>query len=255
MKKIIRFTESQLKSAIKNIIKEEIDLGQYVTTAERNGLNESKPIRINESKFRQIVKESVRRMLNEGPGAGYTMSFNGLKADNIQIIKKDENNIYFKGDIVPSVVKWSAEGYYGGPSNEGVWYDNDIVEEYDDEENTVNGGTIEGCIDAEYWDGREDYECQDYIAQCLSDFGFEQMVGGGYSHTNLDNPMVFNGFQVNCAEDYIFIDQLTLDAQGIVDNCNWWFENWSSFDEIYGREEDVDSLDEAIDRAIRKRLK
>lgn len=222
--------------------------------------NMKKTIRLKESELKSLIKNIVlesmgKQVLNEGPGAGYTMKFKGLSVTNVQITGDDGEQIHFTADLKPGVVKWSAEGYYGGPTSEGVWYDNAIVEEYDDVDNMVNGGKVEGYIyKDELYEGRP---AEYTIASLLSDFGFEQMVGGGYTHMNLDNPMAFNDVEVKDAGGYIFIDQIQIDAKNIVENTNWWFENWYRFDEIYNNDEDYDDdmINEAVRRVVRKLLK
>ena len=212
-------------------------------------MNENKnTIKLNEEQFRQMIKESVRGMLNEGPGAGYTVKFDGLQASNFQIVKNDGEKIYFKGQITPSVVEWSAIGYYGGPSNEGVWYDNDLVQEYDDEDNTVQGGSLEGYVYvedvADYNGNVDEQEILGYISDCLAGFGFEQMYGGGYCHADLGNPIVFNDVEVEVNYTTFFIEQIQIDAPNITANCNWWFEHWCEFDKIFGPDADEEEIPE-----------
>ena len=40
---------------------------------------------LTESKLRQLIAEKIRRILNEGPGAGYTVSLSGLSLTNTRI--------------------------------------------------------------------------------------------------------------------------------------------------------------------------
>lgn len=103
--------------------------------------------RLYESIMSSISKE-LKKTLNEGAGSAYEIKIKDLNATNIIIkgydfIGQDEI-VKFKANIKPGISWWSAEDYYTGVSADGIEYDGIILEEYDDIDMQVDGGTIEG---------------------------------------------------------------------------------------------------------------
>ena len=155
-----------------------------------------KKIKLNENQLRGVIRESLR-LLNEGPGAGYDVTIEGLNVNDIQLKGgRNKDGIFFKfnGNIKPGVVTWKAEGYYyyDAVTSDGIEYDGNIVREFDDEENTIQGGTVEGCVymnDSNFFQKNStmtiDGLKQDIMSE-LTDFKVKNMIGGGYSHTNLN---------------------------------------------------------------------
>ena len=76
------------------------------------------------------------------------------------------------------------------------------------------------------------------------------MYGAGWVHANLQNPMVFEDIEIedNYSSTYVFIDTIEIDAPEIAETINWYFANYSDFDQIYG-----DDLDESIKIKTKKK--
>jgi len=203
-------------------------------------------------------------LLNEGAGAGYYVTLSGLEAVDIELTgRRTEDSdvlVTFKAKLAESIVDWSAESYYEYVSSEGLYYNDDLVSEYDDDDKRVKGGSIEGYVylsDVRYDRDAEDTEVLDYIKDNLQVFSVKTMVGGGYIHTSLTNPMVFKDTQTLDESTYhdgdtVYFDTLSIDAEGIVHAINWFFENSYKFDEIFA--EDDDSLNEGMNMAVNDRF-
>lgn len=190
------------------------------------------------------VAKEVKKALNEGAGAGYTVIIDGLNATNIQLgektMKGNDEIIKFTADIVPGVVeKWSAESYYDYISSDGLEYDGQILQEYDDEDKQVNGGSIEGYIYIDdIYDANEE-DAINYIQDHLSDFMIEVQYGSGWVHIDLTNPMEFEDCEAKVRDHYygsetVYFDKIQIDAENIVDDINWFFEHTGEFEEIFG---------------------
>lgn len=203
--------------------------------------------------------------LFEGAGAGYTVSIEGLAIDEIDINSirrsKDSNGepiFKFKATLSDSLVTWKAEDYYGGVSSEGIYYNGDIIEEFDDSQRTINGGIVEGHI---YMSDVKDYlgensvvkdDVIDYIQYNLDDeFSIETMFGRGWVHIDLDDPIEFHDIEIK--DQYgvanVFIDTIIINAPEITKTINWFFKNK---EEIYKEFEDED-LDESVKIKTKKK--
>lgn len=206
----------------------------------------------------ESLSKTLGKTLNEGAGAGYTVSISGLAINEI-----DENSIHrtkdsndeiifeFKASLSNSLVEWKAEDYYDGVSSDGIYYNGDIIEEFTEEQKTVNGGIIEGHV---YMTDVKDYLGEnnvtrggviDYIEYYLdNEFSIETMYGRGWTHVDLDDPMEFHDIEIKDSYGVvnIFIDTITINAPEITKTINWFFENK---DEIY-KEFEGEDLDESI---------
>ena len=204
----------------------------------------------------ESVSKALEKTLNEGAGAGYTVSISGLAIDKIDINSirriKDSNGepiFKFKASLSDSLVEWKAEDYYDGVTSDGIYYNGDVIDEFDDEQKTVNGGTIEGHV---YVSDVKDYLDEnivtkdsviDYIQYKLDDeFSIETMFGRGWIHVNLDDPMEFHDIEI---KDYygvtnVFIDTIIINAPEITKTINWFFANK---EEIYKEFEDEDLVE------------
>lgn len=147
----------------------------------------------------QFIKKTYK--INEGAGAGYDITLEGLAIDknSIEIIGGDApfgkaNNMvaFWKADIVPCAVdKWKAIGYYEGMTSDG---DDESNWPYSDEDKQVNGGYIVGVVhldDVEDYmkaDPHEEKVVIDYIKECINDkVDVSYNFGGGWVHVNLDD--------------------------------------------------------------------
>ena len=206
----------------------------------------------------ESVSKTLGKTLNEGAGAGYTVSISGLAIDEIDINSirkiKDSNGepiFKFKASLRDSLVEWKAEDYYDGVTSDGIYYNGDVINEFGEEQKTVNGGIIEGHV---YMSDVKDYLDEnivtkdgviDYIQYHLdNEFSIETMFGRGWIHVDLDDPMEFHDIEI---KDYygvanVFIDTIIINAPEITKTINWFFANK---EEIYKEFED-DDLDESI---------
>ena len=192
--------------------------------------------------------------VNEGAGAGYTVEISDLKLGNFKVHGTkfvdnghEEKVAKFTADILPGVVEWSAEGYYDGVDHTGVYYDGELMMEYSDEDNSVEGGTVMGYVYlSDVGDGKvKKSDVLDYLNDYASVINISTMYGGGWSHVNLGSPVfTFNDIDIDGNYADIHIEQINIQAPNIADNVNWYFANAYKFDEIFGREDDEDEFDE-----------
>ena len=204
----------------------------------------------------ESVSKSLGKTLNEGAGAGYDVTFEGLNVNTIKVgkydLKDNDRIVRFTATLGKSIVEWKAIGYYDGITSDGVYYDDHLVEEFDDLQKTVEGGQLSGYVyldDVENgkpsWDSSEvdKDDVYNFIKELLTDFSFTTMYGGGWVHANLQNPMVFEDIEIedNYSSTYVFIDTIEIDALEIAETINWYFANYPDFDQIYG-----DDLDESL---------
>lgn len=188
------------------------------------------------------VSKVVKQSLNEGAGAGYTVTIDGLTATNISVseINTEECTAKFTADIKPCIVEWSAEDYYNGVDSKGIYYNGILEVPYDKEDKQVDGGHIEGVYyydDYDYQDEEpSDIDMKSDIAKELRyPFSVEDMFGAGWTHVNLSDDITFNDVEVG---QYITIETATVHAPHIASNINWFFENYYQFDELFGYDED-----------------
>ena len=195
------------------------------------------------------VAKTVKHALNEGAGAGYTVEISDLKLNNFKVLdtkfirdgKKPEKVIAFTANIMPCIVEWSAKGYYEGVTHEGIYYDGELMQEYTDDDNTVEGGTVKGYV---YLDdinatNPTKRDVLKYLEDYASNINISVMYGGGWSHVDLNSPVFsFQNFDIDGNYDDIHIDEINIKAPNIADNINWYFANAYKFDEIFGVDED-----------------
>lgn len=209
----------------------------------------------------ESVSIQVKKALNEGGGAGYTITLTELKADNVHISRDEKDGdpiIRFSADILPCIVEWSADGYYDSVSSKGIFNSNgDLLLDYDNEDKQVTGGTVRGYFYAEdvhdYGDdyGVEDSDqmYEDHINNILFDgFEIEKMVGAGWIHVDLSNPLILENIDVNTDSnynDYFHIDEISIECENIVNDINWFFAHSDELDYDLDDDEEVnESLNE-----------
>lgn len=203
-----------------------------------------------ESIMNAIAKE-VKKALNEGAGAGYDVTIKGLYVKDVKILKSEQKGkdviIKFQAKLKGSHVEWKAVDYYNGVDSRGIFIDGELVEEFDDLQRSVNGGEIYGYVyeqDVADYTGNDEVgyeEIQTYINEHLDDFEFTTMYGGGWVHSNLTDPMVFENIEVsyqNRGYECVFIDKIIINAPEITKTINWFFENCNNLEEIYFGNED-----------------
>ena len=201
----------------------------------------------------KALYESVMHHVNEGAGAGYTVEISDLKLGNFKVLGTkfvdnghEEKVAKFTADILPGVVEWSADGYDDGVDHTGVYYGGELMMEYSDEDNLVEGGTVTGYVYlSDVGDGKvKKSDVLEYLNDYASVINISTMYGGGWSHVNLGSPVfTFNDIDVDGNYADIHIEQINIQAPNIADNVNWYFANAYKFDEIFG-EEDEDDFDE-----------
>ena len=212
--------------------------------------------KINKQTLRNIIRESIQCLMNEGAGAGYNVTFEGLEATDVRLtgteVRRNLNStdkiVKFTAKLAPSVVEWKAIGYYDGVTSKGIYYNDDLVEDFDDLEKTVNGGNISGWVyyedvnnSAPTWETEQasEEDVVQFISDYLTNFSFTTGYGAGWVHTNLSDPMVFENIEIQDTykNTYVYIDTIEISAPEITRVINWYFENSYRFDEIFGEEE------------------
>lgn len=189
----------------------------------------------------ESVNYKQHKPLNEGAGAGYTVTLEGLQIDtnSIKIISRDKSEVKFTANIKPCVLdRWDAEGYYDAVCSDGIYYDGILMEEYNEEDRKVESGIIEGNLDMRYIDADDDV--MDIITDQLSGgITVSAMYGGGWSHCNLGDTFTLNhshGYEINKDAEDVLITEVTVTAPNIGKDVDWFFENVHKFDEIFGDE-------------------
>ena len=204
-------------------------------------------MKIKKSELKQIIKESVKQVLREGVGSAYELKIDGLCVDKINILHNNEKGkVGFTATLKSGDVEWLAEDYYDRVSSDGIYYDGDLVMDYDNSKKRINGGKIKGYfyIDEFEDDIRQDeYDENDmirFLKDVLTDFKITNTIGGGYSHTNLEKDIVFHNTEVKQDWSYttIHVDEMLINAPEISEAINWFFANCYKFDEIFGDNED-----------------
>ena len=69
---------------------------------------------INKQVLRGIIRESLQGLMTEGAGAGYDVTFEGLKATDIRItgtevkqnLHSTDKIVKFTASLAPSIVEW-----------------------------------------------------------------------------------------------------------------------------------------------------
>ena len=168
--------------------------------------------------------------VNEGAGAGYTVEISDLKLGNFKVLGTkfvdnghEEKVAKFTADILPGVVEWSANGYYEGVDHTGVFYDGELMMEYSDEDNSVEGGTVMGYVYlSDVGDGKvKKSDVLEYLNDYASVINISTMYGGGWSHVNLGSPVfTFNDIDIDGNYADIHIEQINIQAPNIADNVN-----------------------------------
>ena len=222
---------------------------------------------MNKKLLHKSIMESVSKVLgktlNEGAGAGYDVTFDGLNVNTVEVkkyeLKGNDRIVRFTATLSKSIVEWKAIGYYEGVTSDGVYYNDYLAEEFDDLQKTVKGGKLSGYVyfdDVENrkptWDSSKvnKNDVYNFIKDWLTDFSFTTMYGAGWSHKNLQNPMIFENIEIedNYSSTYVFIDTIEINAPEIAETINWYFDNYLDFDKIYG-----DELDESAKIKTKKK--
>lgn len=209
----------------------------------------------------ESVSNQVKKVLNEGAGAGYDVAFEGLSLTNVQIIGTDIRNnedVYkFTADIKPCILrKWSAIGYYCGVDSDGVYNEaGHQILDYGSDDKRVTGGNVTGYIyidDVEYYNAdHEDTEEAglEYINDHCDDFNIKVSYGAGWVHANLPNPIVFENVETDYTPTWggsepVYFERMEIEAEDVVLNINWYFEHWTELD----NEEDpeFEEVDESV---------
>lgn len=199
------------------------------------------------------VAKEVKKALNEGAGAGYDVTFEGLNVKSVRLgeteVRGKDKIIKFTATLNKDIVEWKAIGYYEGVTSEGIYYNDMLVDDFDDEQKTVKGGKISGWVYFEdVVDSQPTWESgpitkkdvKEYIVKWLTDFNITSMYGAGWVHSNLTDPIVLTDIDIedHYHVSYVHIDTIEIDAPEITKTVNWYFENYLDFDKIFGEDED-----------------
>ena len=200
-----------------------------------------------------------KHQINEGAGAGYTVTLDGLELDKNSIkingYKRNLKYVMWEVNIKPSVLKkWSAIGYYDGIDSE----------DFDSDDKRVNGGVVRGYVDINSvmdWTEETSYTKKDvvsFIESCIDNtkkIKIEVMYGAGWLHCNLTDPIELGtdvkGENINQRDifdeelfvlepkvsfndryngkmiggELMVITYASIDAPNITNNVNHFFEN------------------------------
>lgn len=205
-----------------------------------------------ESIMTAVAKE-VKKALNEGAGAGYDVTFEGLNAKSVRLGKPEmkgrDKIVKFTATLDKSIVEWKAIGYYEGVTSKGIYYNDDLVEDFDEQQKTVEGGKVSGYVYLEDVENRRPTYMSDpitrndiktFITEWLTDFSVTSMYGRGWIHQNLTDPLILTDIEVQDSYhvSYVYIDTIEINAPEITKVVNWYFENYLDFDKIYGDDDE-----------------
>lgn len=201
------------------------------------------------NKIEEIVSKTIKKVLSEGGGAGYDLIIDGMNVDRINVLHNNKRDtVGFIATLKSGEVEWSAEGYYDGVSSEGIYYDGVLVMDYESSQKRINGGNIKGYVyidDVKDYVRKEEIDDEDvikYVKEYLTDFKIKKMIGAGWIHVNLDNPIAIEDVEVEDSYNVImvYIEKMMIEAPEMVEAINWYFENVGDFDEIFGNNKDED---------------
>jgi len=184
-----------------------------------------------------------------GAGAGYTVNIKGISVDleKIKLDKKDDAEVFFNVPIKECFCdKWEALGYYDSVDSDGIFYDGDLVMEYDKQDRAISGGVLHCSLDMNAVDEErfEDYQnpSEEEILSYIEHF-FPNKVnlsydyGGGWIHSNL-NPsgFILGDKHHSCGDlsDYEFeIYTADVIAPDMASDVNWFFRHSYEIEEIF----------------------
>jgi len=131
--------------------------------------------------------------INEGAGAGYNVMFGDLEIDvnTIEItdpLKDSDGNGYFewKAKLKPCNMKeWATSSYYDGTDSNSSHIEFDF---------DIKGGEVRGWMETSEFLGENGKFNKSYALNFLKEmdgvgFSLSDMIGGGWVHTNLSNPI------------------------------------------------------------------
>ena len=187
------------------------------------------------------LNESFNRMfeniLNEGPGAGYTIKGTTIiKVDNVKVLSKEDNEYYttyevsFNGNGTADIE--FASYYYGGNIEDVPVV---ATKAYVD----VDTNELEG-IDS----------IENYIQQIIGDYSytFDTVYGGGWSHSTYDGTVASEEFPAeNLYQGFAYGDIRIVDMKIIDKDIIHYID-----DVVQGNYEDDDYFEESLSDDIRK---
>lgn len=221
-------------------------------------------------KYHKSIKES--RMLKEGPGAGYTISFENLNINNVGSFKI--NNVYVRhsygswsveinvtGSFNGTVDITGAESYYYGIRE--VFEDTpceitevkselNVFDYYDEEDFGIDEDDEDEVVESkliDYYENIDAKELLEFINYSMETDSGDFVYGGGYSHSTWDGQFMdvddndeFTGYITNQK----IIDYVDKAVSGDCDS-----ESYELFDDDNGEplDEYFASEEEARDRA------
>lgn len=152
------------------------------------------------------IKES-KKLTNEGPGAGYDISIEGLKIDKVLKVdnKTDKKGDYFEvtASIAPGDYKVTADGYYDRFFP---------IDEYEEDTVHIDNGLITIELDPTS-DDDDGTGIEEEVEGVELDINY--MYGGGWSHSYLpeDGKIVFDD-RINIKNDdiYFYVSRIELVA-------------------------------------------
>lgn len=130
---------------------------------------------------------SKNRKLKEGVGAGYKLTFYGIKLTNVKLGKVKESGwgdkVPFTADIVPTEVEFSCDHPYWFVDSNTTWIDTGEVEvDTGATEAKIVGGSVKGIYDIDY-DGWTEEDIVEEISSMTYDIS--DIYSGGYIHQDI----------------------------------------------------------------------
>lgn len=200
-----------------------------------------------------MKKTSNKRLMKEGAGAGYDISFDGLRIDKVLSFKKSNEVSRYKEEVEYDFV---ASLKPGNVDVECSDYYNQIIPSpyYDDAEYDfhIDGGKVYGTFGV--WLGSGGNE-EDAVQEMLDEIqGYELgktsvMYGAGWVHSDLpdDGHMEFSDQDNHLRCEYVengtlpaYIEKIEIDSIQIATAINDGFKD-------SGDEDDDEQIDESID--------
>lgn len=211
--------------------------------------------------------------INEGAGSAYDVVFDGLEIlpNTIKTTsgwlpyksyegKNDGFCMFWEANLKKCVLeKWLVKDYYNEIDSDGDEYFEYLLPD----DRTVNGGVVRGLVFMDdvygYKEGIEPTSEQvvAHIKDELSSkIKISMKYGWGWSHVDLENPVVFGispdpklkevtfrDLNNEVGElDYVHILYAEIDAPTIVDNINYWFKHR---EDVYAGNDEFDETNEA----------
>ena len=223
-----------------NITKETFEKSKYFTNKYGKLAFVSESGRLFKTNKGKILmfKESGKKLVKEGAGAGYTVKIKDLKFGKIldkkyiEQEKKYESYHECKVEILPGEYEIEAEDYY----NDFFWQEHEFGERAFAK---IDGGVATIAYSCNSYDEDEaDMELHNELENQEMDISFD--YGWGWVHADLpkDKPIESDHVDVEGREFYGSIDKIELNAPDLAEAVNCGYESIYDRDEEEGPDDD-----------------